>query len=114
MKLDELVRDAQETISVRRVFGDPYEKEGVTFIPAARVGGGAGGGGGHDEKSDGEGVGFGMGGRPAGAYVIRGGKVAWQPAVDVNKMFATIGMVLVAWMFTRARITKIRAMAGGG
>jgi len=31
---------------VKRVFGEPYEKNGVTVIPAARVQGGAGGGGG--------------------------------------------------------------------
>jgi uncharacterized spore protein YtfJ len=30
------------------VFGEPYEKDGVTIIPAARIRGGAGGGGGED------------------------------------------------------------------
>jgi hypothetical protein len=29
---------------VRRVYGDPYERNGVTLIPAAQVAGGAGGG----------------------------------------------------------------------
>ncbi|HEX2027116.1 MAG TPA: spore germination protein GerW family protein [Nitriliruptorales bacterium] len=111
MQLNELVRNAQESISVRRVFGDPYEKDGVTLITAAKVSGGGGGGGGHDDKAEGEGGGFGMGARPAGAYVVREGKVTWQPAVDVNKLFATLGAVMIAWMFTRVRIEKIRVKA---
>ena len=56
--------------SVKRVYGEPYEKDGLTVIPAAVVGGGAGGGAGHDDKGqEGEGGGFGVSGRPAGAYV---------------------------------------------
>ena len=46
-KLDELMTDAREVLTVRRVFGEPYEKNGVTFIPAAAVRGGGGGGGGN-------------------------------------------------------------------
>lgn len=34
------------------------------------------------------GTGFGVIARPAGAYVIRGDQVRWQPAVDVNRIFA--------------------------
>ena len=53
------IHQVEEAISVRRVFGEPYEKDGVTVIPAARVSGGAGGGGG--EAPDGEGSGTGTG-----------------------------------------------------
>jgi hypothetical protein len=43
MKMQEVLNEAKDAITVKRVFADPYEKEGVTFIPAARVGGGGGG-----------------------------------------------------------------------
>jgi hypothetical protein len=32
----EMVDQAREAITVRRVYGDPYEKDGVMIIPAAR------------------------------------------------------------------------------
>ena len=44
-KLDEILADAGKTLGVRRIYGEPYEKNGVTVITAARVMGGAGGGG---------------------------------------------------------------------
>ena len=37
MDVFEMVSQAREAITVRRVFGDPYEKDGVTIIPAAKV-----------------------------------------------------------------------------
>ena len=50
-----------------------------------------------------------MSARPAGAYVIKDGRVWWRPAVDVNRLFATIGAVAIAYLFTRLRIEKARA-----
>lgn len=95
MKLDELMATAREAITVRRVFAEPYEQDGTTVIAAATVAGGGGGGGGHDDHGgEGEGGGFGVTARPAGAYVIRAGKVTWRPAVDVNRLIATIGLVI--------------------
>jgi uncharacterized spore protein YtfJ len=71
MKVSEVFTTAKDAITVKRVYAEPYEKDGLTVIPAAVVGGGAGGGSGHDEKGqEGEGGGFGVSGRPAGAYVI--------------------------------------------
>ena len=68
MKLDELVNSTRDTLTVKRVFGEPFERDGLAVIPAASVRGGAGGGSGHDEKGqEGEGGGFGMTGAPAGA-----------------------------------------------
>jgi uncharacterized spore protein YtfJ len=81
----------RDAITVKRVFGDPYEKNGVTVIPAAKVMGGGGGGEGTDPSGEaivGSGTGFGRAARPAGAYVIRGDEVTWQPAVDVNQIIA--------------------------
>jgi uncharacterized spore protein YtfJ len=48
MDVFEMVSQAREATTVRRVFGDPYEKDGVTIIPAAKVRG-RGGGRGKDE-----------------------------------------------------------------
>ena len=115
MKLDELVTRAGDAITVRRVFGEPYERDGVTIITAATVAGGGGGGGGHDEGGqEGEGGGFGMSARPAGAYILKDGKFWWRPAVDVNRLFATVGAVVIVYLFTRARIEKARAKAAIG
>jgi uncharacterized spore protein YtfJ len=112
MKVAELVTTVRDAITVTRVFAEPYEQDGVTVIAAATVGGGGGGGGGHDERGqEGEGGGFGVAARPAGAYVIKDGRVRWRPAVDVNRLIATVGAVAIAYLFTRARIEKARAMA---
>ena len=35
----------------------------------------------------------------------------WRPTVDANRLVATIGAVAIAYLFTRARIEKARAMA---
>ena len=68
MKVAELVTTVRDAITVTRVFSEPYEQDGVTVITAATVAGGGGGGGGHDERGqEGEGGGFGVGARPAGA-----------------------------------------------
>ena len=110
MKVAELVTSVRDAITVRRVFAEPYEKDGVTVIAAAIVVGGAGGGGGHDERGqEGEGGGFGVVARPAGAYVIKDGTVRWRPAVDVNRLVAAIGAVAIAYLFTRVSVEKARA-----
>jgi len=57
MDVQEVVGQARDAITVKRVFGDPYEKNGVTVIPAARIGGAGGGGGGEGEGPGGEGSG---------------------------------------------------------
>lgn len=102
MKLTEVLGTAKDTITVKRVYAEPYEKDGLTVIPAAMVAGGGGGGAGHDETGgEGEGGGFGMGGRPAGAYVIKGTDVKWLPAVDPNRIMTMAGLVLIAWLVTR-------------
>lgn len=102
MKLEDLKALARDAISVRKVFGDPVERDGVTVIPVARVAGGGGGGRGHDERGEeGEGGGFGMGGTPVGVFVIKDGKVRWQPAVDVNRIVLVLGAVGLTYLITR-------------
>lgn len=50
MKITDALNQARDAITVERVYGEPYEKNGLTVIPAALVSGGAGGGTGHDDK----------------------------------------------------------------
>jgi len=103
MKFDDMIANAKDAITVSKVFGEPFEKDGVTFIPAARVmGGGGGGTGTDDEGQQGEGGGFGMNARPAGAFVIRDGNVTWRPAVDPNTVIVGVVIVTVALLLTRA------------
>ena len=102
MDVQETIAKARDAITVKRVYGAPYERDGVTVIPAAAVGGGAGGGSGEGPESgqSGGGGGFGLGARPVGAYVISGGAVRWQPAVDVTRIAtqALVAAVAVAAM----------------
>ena len=103
----------RKVLSVRRVFGDPIEVEGMTIIPAARIKGAARGrrrNGSSGEPGEGGVAGFAVNARPAGAFVVRGGKVSWQPALDVNRIVAggqllgLVGMVTyVLWFRSRLR-----------
>jgi len=115
MDVQETIAQARDAISVKRVFGEPYEKNGVTLIPAARVGGAAGGGAGEGETPDGQGTGkgsgtgFGLAARPAGVYVIRGDEVRWQPAFDLNKVIMGAQVVAVVALLTLRALIKARA-----
>jgi len=84
-RLHATLEGARDAITVRRVYGDPIERDGILVIPAAAVRGGGGGGGGQDASGDGgegQGFGFGVDARPAGAFVVEDGDVRWEPAVD--------------------------------
>ena len=102
----ETIAKAQDTVTVRRVYGEPYEKNGVTLIPAAKMaGGGAGGGEDSSGGDSGSGGGFGIAARPVGAYVIRGDDVKWQPAVDLSRVLTqlTLAALGLALLLRRAR-----------
>ncbi len=110
MDVNEILGTARDTITVKRVYGEPYEKDGLTVIPAATVGGGGGGGSAHDQHGqDNAGGGFGLSGRPVGAFVIKDGQVSWRPAVDPNRIVATLGAVAVVYLVSRARLVRARA-----
>jgi uncharacterized spore protein YtfJ len=82
----------KDVLTVKRVFGEAMEVDGVAVIPVAKVkgGGGAGGGGGTDPSTQsvgqGQGVGFGLEAKPVGVFVVREGDVQWRPAVDVMRI----------------------------
>jgi uncharacterized spore protein YtfJ len=110
MEVQEVIAQARDALTVKRVYGDPYEKDGVTVIPAARVQGGAGGGGGEDPAGGGRGSGsgFGMSARPAGAFLIRGGEVTWRPAVDVNRIVLGGQVVAIVLLLTVRSVLRKR------
>ena len=111
MDVQDVIAQAKDTLTVKRVFGEPYEKDGVTFIPAARVQGGAGGGSGEDPDSQGRGSGsgFGVTARPVGAFIIRDGDLSWRPAVDVNRIILGGQVVVVVALLTVRAIVKARS-----
>lgn len=111
--LQEILAGARDAISVKRVFGEPYERDGVTIIPAARVQGGGGGGEGQGpDASKGTGTGFGLTARPVGAYVIRDGNVSWQPAIDVNRVILGGQIVAVVALLVCRSAVKARRKRG--
>jgi uncharacterized spore protein YtfJ len=95
-------------MTVKRVFGEPYEKDGVTIIPAARVQGGAGGGSGEDPQGQGRGSGsgFGVTARPVGAFIIRDGDLTWRPAIDATRIAIGGQVVAIVALLTARAIYK--------
>lgn len=105
--MDEVLAKARDTLTVRKVFGEPYEKGEVTFIPAAAIWGGAGGGEGEREggAEGGAGGGYGLRARPVGAYQIKDGEVTWVPAADVTRVIIFSQVVaIVALLVIRSII----------
>jgi uncharacterized spore protein YtfJ len=87
MDIMETISGARDAITVKRVYGEPYERNGVAVIPAAAVMGGGGGGSGDEgDGSTGSGGGFGLRARPVGAFLVRGEEVSWEPAMDLNRI----------------------------
>jgi uncharacterized spore protein YtfJ len=84
MSVNDVISSAQDAVTARRVFGKPYERDGVVVIPAAKVIGGGGGGEGNGDTGHGSGSGFGLAGAPVGAFVVKNGTVRWRPAFDLT------------------------------
>ena len=109
MDTQQVLEQARDAITVRRVFGEPYEHDGLTIIPAARVQGGVGGGTGEGDQGKGTGGGYGVNAKPLGAFVIREGDVVWRPAVDVNRMILGGQIVAIVALLTLRTLLKLRA-----
>lgn len=110
MDVQELLSQAKDAITVKRVFGEPYERDGVTIVPVAAVRGGGGGGGGEGPNGEGSGSGsgFGVSGRPVGVYVIKEGQVSWQPAFDLNRVILGGQLAAVAMFLALRGMAKSR------
>jgi uncharacterized spore protein YtfJ len=109
MRAEEILGQVRDTVTIRQVFGEPYERDGALVVPVARVaGGGGGGGGGSPAEGGGSGGGFGFEARPVGVYVIRDGEVTWRPAVDVTRIAVGGQLVaIVALMVARSVIRRL-------
>ncbi|NMO17529.1 hypothetical protein HPC49_25390 [Pyxidicoccus fallax] len=122
MDVNDIIDRARDSITVKRVYGEAIQQDGITVIPAALVVGGGGGGSGEApalqqagveggaQKGSGTGGGFGVRAKPAGAFVIREGKVAWVPAVDANRIVRgaqlLVGTALILFGISRLRSTR--------
>jgi uncharacterized spore protein YtfJ len=102
---------ATDAMSVRRVYGEPIERNGVTVVPVASVLGGGGGGSGEGPNATGSGSGggFGLRARPLGALIIRGEEVIWRPTVDVNRMILGGQIFAVVTLLVVRSILKARS-----
>jgi uncharacterized spore protein YtfJ len=135
MQVDEILSQARDAMTVRRVFGEPIERDGLTIIPVANVMGGGGGGTGEgphpagltamadgsapaDEapgetggmtSGSGTGVGFGIRGTPAGVYVIKDGVVTWQPAMDLTRVAIMGQIVAIVFLLVVRSVLKSRS-----
>jgi uncharacterized spore protein YtfJ len=114
MDAQELLAQARDAMTARRVFGEPIERNGTLVLPVASVTGGAGGGSGRTaartgagdqaaegapSPDEGSGYGFGMMAKPLGVYVIRDDDVTWQPAVDRNRQLFLGTLVTIFVVF---------------
>jgi uncharacterized spore protein YtfJ len=108
VNIDDMVKGTQDAASVRRVYGDPIERDGTTVIPAAAIRGGGGGGGGSGSNGGG---GFGVTARPVGAYVIRDGLVRWEPALDVSRIAFMGQLVAIVMLLALRSLWKARYRA---
>ena len=128
MDMDKVMDHARDAMTVKRVFGDPYEKDGLTIIPVANVMGGAGAGGGTSKGAadaaagddavtgdayagsgapdTGYGMGYGVRATPAGVYVIDAGEVTWKPALDMNRLTAQRAIVVVVGLLVVRSIVR--------
>ena len=112
MQIEELIDKARDSIDIKQVFGEPYERNGVTIIPVARVGGGGGSGKG-PVGAQGSGTGYGFKAEPAGVYVIKGDEVSWQPAVNVNRIVNGAFVIAVITILRTPHILKrVRKLVG--
>jgi len=106
----EWMENLKTSLGAERVFGTPVERDGTLLIPVASVRGGGGGGGGTrpEGTGEGQGAGFGLSARPAGVFVVRRGRVAWRPAVDVNRVLLGVQLLvaIALWLGWSPRPAK--------
>lgn len=99
MTPDDILQRVGDQVGIRRVFGEPVERDGIVVVPVAVALGGGGGGTGPDDN--GGGGGFGGLVRGIGVYAVANGQVRFVPAIDTTAL-AALG-VLLAGLVLRAR-----------
>jgi uncharacterized spore protein YtfJ len=104
VKIDEAIATLKDSMTARRVYAEPVERDGQTVIAAAAVAGGGGGGDGTDPAGKhGSGGGFGLNAKPVGAFVITDQRVSWRPALDVNRLITVAGAVAIVALIVGSR-----------
>ena len=127
MEPKSLLAQARDMMTVRQVYGEPIERDGMTVIPVAKVMGGGGGGSssgtpdvaGGDIAAEGNGGanaggGFGFRAVPAGTYVINDGNVSWQPALDLNRVILGGQVAGIVLLLVIRSIVRVLAGRRGG
>lgn len=110
MGMAEVLESTRDAITVKRVYGEPFQRGDLIVLPAATVAGGGGAGESEmGEGKEGSGAGMGMGAKPAGAFVIEGDHVSWRPAIDVNKAILGGQIVAMVALLTLRSIYRARA-----
>lgn len=105
-----ILDQVKEVVGGTTVFGQPYEKNGITVIPAATVWGG--GGGGQDSSAEGAaGGGAGVQARPVGAFVVKGEDVSWVPAIDISRIVLMGQIVMIIAIVSWRSVAKARLRA---
>jgi len=125
MDIHEVLNHARDAMTVKRVFGDPYERRtgrrdspwptswvgrALAAVPVSRtsqrastrtpVGEGA--------RDASYGLGYGLRVSPAGVYVIKAGEVEWKPALDMNRAsLQRAGVAIVALCVLRSIIRTL-------
>jgi len=115
------IGQVHERASVKTVFGEPFQVDGRTIIPVAKVQYGFGFGVGRskekekeeEESGEGGGGGAGVSIRPIAVLEITGQETKVKPVVDVTRL-ALAGMLLAAWnvlwiTYTIRRVAAKRA-----
>jgi uncharacterized spore protein YtfJ len=114
MNANEILEQARDTFTVRRVFGEPIERDGLVLVPVAAVQGGAGAGSGEGRQAEdapastGSGGGWGGTARPVGVYVIEHGKVRWEPAIDLGRVILGAQVVMVVGLLVLRSVLRAR------
>jgi uncharacterized spore protein YtfJ len=104
MTPEEILHRAGDQLSVRRVFGEPIEHDGVVVVPVSVAVGGGGGGTGPDEQGSGAGLGGMV--RAIGVYSISNRDVRFVPAVDATAL-AVVGLAALGLLLrTRRRCRR--------
>jgi uncharacterized spore protein YtfJ len=109
-ELEQLVGQGTDAMTVKRVFGEPITKDGLTLIPVAKVrgAGGLGTGEGPNAQGKGAGAGFALTSRALGTFVIKGEDVRFVPAVDVNRVTLIGGAIAFAVIVFLGLIPRLR------
>ena len=98
----DVIERLQDAFTGRAVFGETYEKNGVTVLPVASVRAGSAGRGANGGP-------VGVDARPAGMFVIKGEEVTWMPAFDLNRAILVGSIAGIVFMLTLRSIVRMSA-----